>query len=258
MLGASCTLKLFPGVMVLFLLLSRRFRAVAAAAAVYLTIAGIMTSRYGFACWPQFFAMQGPISQHWMMNIRNGSPHGIVLHVLRPVCAATRPITWQISALSSGLALVLLVLAWLLSRRTALLAAQDPRATREIDLPFALFSVLSGFLNPWVWEHYNVLLLLPLGISLVTLYGLWQDGDRRRLWAVVGFVVVAAILYLLSIDMQDKVGLPRAYQLAPSPKLHRRLHLLEAVNWMPMVLTLILLSGLISLKRASPGTQKER
>src|SRR5262249_50290746 len=66
MLGLACTFKLFPGLMMLFLLLSRRWKAFASGCAAWLAIAIVMTWRYGIRCWPEYFGKQGWTADYWM------------------------------------------------------------------------------------------------------------------------------------------------------------------------------------------------
>ena len=253
-LGLACTFKLFPGVMVIYLLLARRWRAAIAAVAAYLPIAGIMTWAYGLDCWRLFFAQQGAVARTWIGHIRNASVHGIVLRLLTPTCMPRIPPSRFGTSLASAVAFAVLVLV------AALLLRQRPERRRG-DLWFALFSVVSPFVNPWVWEHYRVLLILPLLIianrGWLDLRAAWLDWARSpeptmhvrqmplsdTLAAVVVAAALVVVMLCLSDHMWDKVQTVDTYQRGGQDPivrawLHRRLHLLEVVNWLPWPLTI--------------------
>jgi hypothetical protein len=235
MLGLATTLKLFPGLMVLFLLLSRRWAAFVAACVSWLVVATIMTWRYGIVCWPQFFALQGAIANQWVANIRNSSLHGIVLRLFWPVCVHGGPVLPASSAIAITLTLLLLAGAWWLSR---------PALAERIDLPFALFALLSFFVNPWSWEHYNVLVVLPFMLALTTLL---RGAGRTLPLAIVlvGMALLAAIVWMLDLDIALKRQLLAQYHDRPSSALHVRLHLYEVFNWLPQVLLMAILTTLL-------------
>jgi hypothetical protein len=155
-----------------------------------------------------------------------------VLRLFAPACdgpAPTRPLA---TAIASVAGLALLTLAWRLCRR-ALGDAQ------RLDVPFALFSILSYFVNPWSWEHYDVLLLLPLVLVAVTLVRGRSAGLPT--WAVAaGLVATAAAAALLRLDMVRREVLWRT--VAQEPTLHWRLHAYEVGNWLPAVIVMILLA----------------
>jgi alpha-1,2-mannosyltransferase len=238
-LGLACTFKLFPGLMVLFLLIVRRWRAFAAACAAYLAIAAVMTARFGLIAWKQFFLMQPGIANMWIGHIRNASLHGITLRLFYPICRPYGPTRPDATALAVGSSLLLLTLAAWLARRAA-------RSERMLDLAYALFSVLSVFLNPWVWEHYAVLLILPLFVAAVGLLEAWRQATWRggRGGAALGFGLLACVVGMLSMDMFTKTNILAAY-LHGDHRLHSWLHLAEVANWLPFPLMILVLGMLL-------------
>src|SRR5262249_32021702 len=86
MMGLACTFKLFPGLMMIFLLLTRRFRAFVAGAAAWLAIAVFMTARYGLVAWREYFAKQPEINDYWAASVKNGGLPGVVLRLFWPAC----------------------------------------------------------------------------------------------------------------------------------------------------------------------------
>jgi hypothetical protein len=127
----------------------------------------------------------------------------------------------------------------------------DPRA---IDLPYALFCLLSAFLNAWCWEHYLVLIVHPLMVLAVTIARLWQDSFRRwcdeelsheafgvrSLPVVAGLSSIALVVGLLRVDMQLKMIMPLRYLASPTPLHHWQLHYFEAQASMPWIIAIVL------------------
>ena len=248
LLGVACTLKLFPGIMVLFLLATRRWRTVAAAAITWLAVAAVMTSRYGAACWLQFFAMQKGISDRWAAQIQNGSLQGIVLRWFTPGCVAPGPTRVDATLITIAIAALLLFVTWRLVRRSA-------RERGAVDVPFAMFAVLSMFLNPWVWEHYNVLLILPLLIAAAALWRARRDLPRPLVG--IAALALAGVVALLTLrcSIPHFIALQREYHFqGEKPWAHLRMHLLEIGNWAPSVLLLLVLGALaFFVERRRPG-----
>jgi len=240
MLGLACTLKLFPGVMVLFLVMRRRWRAVAMAAGTYLVLATAVTVRFGMASWRQFFALQGPTARDWMGVIQNASLEGILVRLFGPSCGATQatpgPMTTVIFVVLGGL---MLFGAW--------------RATRRlpIDYAFVLFSVVSVFLNAWVWEHYYVLYLLPIATILSEMRRI--KAPRAQIVLAAAATTAAAALLALDTSIPKFSSLQTDYH-APlhSAWTHLRLHLYEVGNWMPAVLLMGVLAWIAVPRGRTP------
>jgi hypothetical protein len=233
MIGLSATLKLFPGLMFVFLAFSRRWRALTAASAAWLGVAAVMTYRYGgLTCWPQYFAQQPSIANFWMAHIRNGSLQGAVLRLWWPTCGYRGPVLPKAEALAAAAALVMLALMWRVARR-------EMRLASTVDASYALFMTASVFFNPWIWEHYFVILILPVAVAISELWraahsglGWWQTG--------LGAALLAAVLTMVNIDMNVKGGFnPRVGDQ------HLKMHLAELYNWLPWPLTMVLLGGLV-------------
>jgi hypothetical protein len=176
-LGLACTLKFFPGVVVLFFLFSGRLRAVAAAIASFLIVALVMTWRWGLSSWWLFFGQQDVIARRWLLDARNASLHGVIRRSFGRLCEAAPfdHVGGKVLAILASLGLLILAL-WVARR------ARSRQGTQSaFDRSFALFSVLSAFINPWIWEHYFYLLVLP---ALVAVHAVLGDvGVLLRRWA---------------------------------------------------------------------------
>jgi uncharacterized membrane protein len=224
MMGLACTLKLFPGLMVVFLALTRRWRAAGAAVATYACAALIVTARFGVRSWWDFLALQRPVADEWMGKMLNGSLHGIVLRWFAPACQTVVGVrTVTTTAIILAISVALVWGAWWLTR------SQLRRS--EIDLPFALASLLSVFLNPWVWQHYAVFLMLPIAVGVATLRRL---RSRPKMVAMAAVIVVAAAL--LAVDNSLEAFEMRRLVYQRYHQGHLSLHLVEVANWLPMVL----------------------
>jgi alpha-1,2-mannosyltransferase len=110
-LGCACTLKLFPALMVVFLLLERRWRAVATMGGAFLAVAAIMTWRWGLGAWTSFFEQQGPIAARALLDWRNASIHGVIRRAFNDVCLrgsihdfAPTLVIWLVAVASLGAA----------------------------------------------------------------------------------------------------------------------------------------------------------
>jgi alpha-1,2-mannosyltransferase len=228
-LGAACTLKLFPGVMVLYCAVTRRWRAAAVAAGVYAAVALFMTARFGLASWRTFLAAQKEVADTWMAHIGNLSLHGVAQRLISPACEFPPPVVPGALIASTLLSALLLALAARAARRDGL------------DLGFAVFATLSVLCSQWAWEHYAVLFVLPTAIAAAELRRLWSS-DRPR--AMAGIAVIVVIWVLLRIEVRTKLLLQVAYMRGDRGA-HWLIHLFEALNVLPGVLLLCVLFALL-------------
>jgi hypothetical protein len=229
LLGLACTFKLFPGLMVLMLLLGRRWRAVIAASCAYLCVFIVMTARFGVEAWPQYVATEKIITNYWIGNFHNASVYGIALRLLVPACKGAIVSQPEGTAISLAISAVLLALSFRLSWRSI----QEGRW----DLPFALFATLSVFMNPFTFEHYFVLEVFPAALAATALYHARRTGMSWRDFSVAatllaGVVAMLAIPFRLKDDVSWKTH-------------HMFRHFLEVTNWMHMPFLLAVLWILI-------------
>jgi hypothetical protein len=238
LLGLACTMKLFPGLMVLMLLTTRRWRGVVAALASWSVVALVMSWRYGARSWIEFAFMQDPIAHYWISDLANQSLHGIVLRMFRPSCEGNHAPIWTASLIVTCASLALAFVADRLWRQ---LPADERATPRVIDLQFSLVSLLSIFLNPWVWEHYNVFLILPLAVAAATLL---QDPALLRTARAWGAVAIFSCVLLLSIHKDRKWDARRAFVHHYGP--HWKVHAFEVAGWLPLVIALVLIASLLA------------
>jgi Glycosyltransferase family 87 len=260
-LGAATSFKLFPGLLVLLLLLGGRFRGFFAACSAYLAIALVMTWAYGPKSWLQFLEQQAPISKRWMGSIQNSSLPGLVTRLLSPACEGTAIPTHTGTLLVIAVSCCLLALAaWLC--RSHLRQAREGDA-RAIDLPFALFALLSAFLNAWAWEHYFVIAVQPIMILMALFVSLWRrtfcrwcaEASGGKSLALVSLVTVGAgaslalVFWSLSLNFREKDQLRVLWFQTHAAFYHTHMHLLEAANFVPWVVPIALCVPALLLSR---------
>jgi len=222
---------------VLLLALARRWRAVAAAGAVFAGVAAVMTARFGVASWPLFLAQQRAVADQWVSHISNISVHGVVARLFWPACGHPGRVLGVAMAISAGISLALLGMAVWWSR--PIVTSRAP-SSRSVDLPFATFATLSVLIGQWAWQHYQVLFVLPAAIALRELLAL-----RGRRWIALGVLVVALLVASWQVNETLKVVAQHAHWRG-EPGAHLRLHVLELVAWVPGFLLLVTLLALLA------------
>lgn len=246
-LGLATTLKLYPGVLVAFLLVTRRYRAFLAAAVSYLFIAAIVTARYGPSSWLLFFSQQGPIAERWAGHVRNGSLLGILLRLADWECQRVSPMIREMTIVAALAGAVFAAGAlWAAGRRRS-----DPR---QLNLCFALTLCVSVFVNPWIWEHYNVLLILPVALVVVELRDARPSLSRSQFGsaavALGALAAAQALLYFSDFRLRDKLA---GIGGGLATREHVRLHILEVASWLPWPVTIGLCALLLRWRSRSAG-----
>lgn len=229
-LGIACSLKPFPGVVGLLLLVQKRYRAVAIAVALYAAVSLVMTARFGWSSWLLFLDVQKAVANDWLDSIQNQSLHGIITHLYRPTCLPHGPVIRAATLLSSALSLFLVGAACWLARRA-------PRTRDDAELLVAAFIPLAMFTSQWAWEHYNVILVVPFAVAASRLAIAWREGKRRP-WVSAGAACLLFALAAARLPMAIKQSLQRAVRGGNESR-HVLLHVFEALNSAPLVLLVI-------------------
>ena len=253
-IGLAATIKFFPGVMIGMLLLGRRWRALFTACATFLVIAGIMTHAFGLKSWPEYFALQKPIAEAWYDSQQNSSLSGLLNQIRSPFCGGgiPNPIHSSTPMLASVGAVILFGLAAWACRHHFKVAREIDG--KRIDLPFALFTLLAVFSNPWVWEHYYVLAIQPLFVVTTQLarfarlaYRRWSEMESSNLKFVLdatvtalGFLALALVAHALSRNVWTPSWYIQAYRSTEVPLYHAVAHFELALKVMPWVVPMIL------------------
>ncbi len=185
LLGLATAVKLFPGFLFLYFALRRQGKVVAAGTASFLMLTALTAAVMGAGAYRTYVAEALPRNERSHSGWKNASIPGLWKKLFDP---ATRqeyidpllrsPILARVGALACCLAIVLL-----LSR--AILRAQTPE---QQDQTFGLALIVMLLVSPIAWDHYFILLLLPLAVMVRTL-----PPDR---WVRFAFAVVVLVLWL--------------------------------------------------------------
>jgi hypothetical protein len=149
-LGAA--IKLQPGLLFVWALLSGRWRAVVWGAVVLAVLGVLATILAGAQAWPDFLKLLGQVADP-IQTERNLTPGAVAFRLGVP----------------SGVASVLQLMTTLVALVLVIWAARGAQP----DAGFLVTVVASQLVSPILWEHYAVLLLLPVAWLL----------ERRHWWA---------------------------------------------------------------------------
>lgn len=238
-LGAACSMKAFPGILLLYLLITRRYRALAAAIATDLAITAFMLGQLGLRSWTEFLGRRHSAADLWVPSMQNLSLHGIVARWFFPACGGPGRLLPVATALSGVLALAIITAFGWWTRRLA-------REPRGFDLTFAGFVMVSVFTSQWAWEHYKLIYVFPLAVLASELVGIVRRRRARGLAALA-----ASAILLAAIEMQVSPWIKNDLRDALHPGVqsaHLPMHLLEVLNWAPTAL-LVLTFGLLLFDR---------
>jgi hypothetical protein len=170
--AAGTAIKLQPGIVFVWAILTGRYRAVVVGAIALLVLAIAATAIAGVTAWTDFLTLVRQVSDP-ITTAHNFTP-GAVAYQLGAPTALASALQW----LSSGLALVALVVA-------------SRRATPESS--FLVAVIVSQLLSPILWDHYAMLLLLPVAYLLSA--GRWWAIGIPLLTAIPLVAITPAIVY---------------------------------------------------------------
>lgn len=160
-LGAA--IKLQPGILFIWALLTRRWGAIAVGAAVLAALAVVATLLAGVEAWSDFVRLMAQVADP-ITTPHNATPGAIAYQLGVPAHIASA-IQWL--AMAAVLGAVLAAARW---------------ATAEASYLVAV--IASQLLSPVLWDHYAVLLLLPVAYLCA----------RGRWWALLIPLATAAPL----------------------------------------------------------------
>ena len=152
--GLGAAIKIQPGLVLVWAFLTRRWSAVVAGAAVLATLAALATLLAGPQAWSDFFTLIGRVTDPIT------TPDNVTPGALLYQAGVPRGTAAVVQYASMAAALVIFVVA----------------ALRIAPVPSYLVAVIvSQLLSPILWDHYALLLFLPVAWLL----------DRGHWWAVV-------------------------------------------------------------------------
>jgi hypothetical protein len=160
-LGAA--IKLQPGIILVWALLTRRWVAVAAGALTLLVLAAAATLLAGTQAWTDFALLVGRVADPIT------TPHNVTPGAIAYGLGASRTVASALQWVSMAVAIGAVVFA----------------AFRLPAAPSYLVAVIaSQLLSPILWDHYAMLLLLPVAWLL----------DRGQWWSVTAMLATSVVL----------------------------------------------------------------
>jgi hypothetical protein len=172
-IGAATCLKLYPGLLLVYLLLRHR-RALATALTTIGVLIALPALWLGWHVYSEYLQMAGKV-----LNIYGSSPDSLSLlaGLLKNGIHVSSPVFACLGALITG------ICSWLIWRKS------DRPVGRTLDIEYSLFTVLMVLLSPIAWAHYLVILILPFAV-------LGERALRRELtWPnMIGFMALVIAL----------------------------------------------------------------
>ena len=143
--AAGAAIKLQPGLVLVWALLTRRYRAVAVGAIVLLVLAATATLLAGPAAWSDFLVLIRTVTDP-IATERNLTPGAVAYQLGAPAAVATAV---QLANTIGVIAAFLAAVRWASDEASYLVAV-----------------IASQLVSPILWDHYALLLLLPVAYLL--------------------------------------------------------------------------------------------
>jgi alpha-1,2-mannosyltransferase len=193
-LGIATALRLFPGLLVLYFALRRDWRLVGAALATFAASSLVLLPVIGPGAYWDYIARETPAATaDWIASQHNTSLAGLAYHLLGADASAA---TLLGRLLTVSLLLALVALTWM--RRHVGFVRDE--ATFLAYVPAALLA------TPILWQHYFVVLLLPLALLGARLGMLGAPTASpvaaRRLRCVAGLALASLALIEIGYVLQ--------------------------------------------------------
>lgn len=191
-LGLATTIKLFPAFLIVYFALRRRKSVVVSAVVTIVAATAITAMVLGSSAYIEYVATAMPQIGWFRVAWNNSSILGFFSKLFDPLPDHPLNFWWKTTALwtspavvwvGTGLVSIAVVIAW---ARSTLAAGDD---LHDRDRTFALSCVAMIVLNPVAWEHYFLILALPLALVWSDLPGPGEGRGVKALFlAVVGHV----------------------------------------------------------------------
>jgi alpha-1,2-mannosyltransferase len=168
-------IKLQPGIIFVWALFTARYRAVVVGILALVVLSIVATLLAGYTSWTDFLTLVRKVSDP-ITTAHNFTPGAVAYQLGAPAAVAS-----GIQLLSSAAAIVALIVA-------------SRRATAEAS--FLVAVIASQLLSPILWDHYAMLLLLPVAYLLSA--GRWWALAIPVATAVPLIAITPAIVYPLA------------------------------------------------------------
>jgi hypothetical protein len=183
LLGAATTIKLYPAFLFLYFILQHRWRAVAAGAASIVALAIVTAAVVGIESYRDYLLNVMPTLGPWRSSWPNVSIPGFWTKLFNPDgnVGMTVPLVRSPAVAVAGtwISCALVVAA-------TVAAVLRARSRSERDWAFATCITAMLLVTPIVWDHYFLLLLLPVALLWT---GLPRSGPARCDFRLILFVL---------------------------------------------------------------------
>jgi hypothetical protein len=189
LIGATAAIKLFPGFLLIYYAMRGRWRVVGAGLSSLVVLTGCSILILGIGTYESYISQVLPEIGWFRVGWNNASIWGFWSRLFDPVPDHARlrsraePIYYS-PGLAFSLSLISVVAALGLLVRSIRL---DVKREKE-DLTFSLAIVAMLLVSPVAWEHYFLLLLVPLAV-------VWISLPPTR-FARTAFLIIVALLWL--------------------------------------------------------------
>ena len=190
LLGAAATIKLFPVYLLIYYLLRGRWTIVISGFVTVAALTLITAAILGVGAYRDYVRVVLPAIQWFRVGWENQSLDGFWSRLFdgapeTPRNYSRSRVLWYDPAVARGAywaSAVVITLVMAMATRRA-------RTRYDEDRAFGVAATAMLLLSPILWEHYLLLLLVPLGV-------LWADSSRR----VVGRVALTTLTIILFIS----------------------------------------------------------
>jgi len=215
--GLAALIKAFPVIVLLYVLLKRRWRVLGAAVAASVifgalgpaaTLGPQRTWQLHKQYWQRVVVDNSSLAmigtdKHRLLRFNNESLAVVVRRLLRQTDAAPKPpplfvniVDWRPAAAQAA---YLLLAGWIVAGACFVARRPSDRLSqRRLRFEFAMFLLVGLMLSPLVWVRYLTLALYPLCLLTVKLVEDGDAGSPNRLGLVVWIAWIASIPLLAS------------------------------------------------------------
>ena len=208
LLGLATTIKLTPGFMLVYFVVQRRWRVVISGGISIAAITMLTASVLGLETFATYITEVLPVVREFSTAWMNSSLIGMFQKLFDPAAAERRvEVLWASRSLAQfgGLAVCLAVVA-LWAR-----AVYRAESQRQRDLAYGLSVTAMLLVSPITWDHYFLLLIIPLAILWVRL--------PAASWARGLFLLIIAVLCLPPVELWNAT-IPGGMQQGVAEPMH--------------------------------------
>ncbi len=207
LLGGATAIKLFPGFIFFYFIMRRRWKAVIAGALAVILLSGSTIAVFGLESYRAYIEEALPRVAGFRSNWINASLMGFWVKLFDPALK-----DWQVeplwrSALVARLGTVVCCAAVLI---TLALVVRRAKTAIELDVAYGLSLTAMLLVSPITWDHYLLLLLVPIAATWVALP---PSVGARVLFAAVliAFWSPPSIIHQLLIPGGKSMGVAKPW-----------------------------------------------